>query len=159
MIRFTGRRMAAIAMACLAMAEHEVSAQLARGAGAVPSMTPANPQTAPILNANPYTNPYLNPFMNPYMAQFPTTSSNAALFFLAAQQANGGLGSGQLSGVRPSRTAVPAPVPRPAPRAEDDHDAPVPGGAARYFNRVYQTGSEYGRYYNRQGTYYRKNVH
>jgi len=158
MIRFTKRRMAAIAMSCLAMAGREVSAQLAPGAGAVPSMTSGNPQAAPMLNANPYTNPSLNPFLNPYMAQFPMTSGNAALFFLAAQQANGGIGSGQLSGVRPSRTAVPAPAPRPAPRAGDDHDAPVPGGAARYFNRFSQTGSEYGRYYNRQGTYYRKNV-
>ena len=54
------------------------------------------------------------PVHEPLHAQFPTTSSNAALFFLAAQQANGGLGSGQLSGVRPSRTAVPAPAPRTA---------------------------------------------
>src|SRR5690242_16903078 len=59
---------------------------------------------------NPYANPYANPFLNPYMTQVPV-QGNPALYFLAAQQQNGGIGSGRLSGTRPASapaTASPA---------------------------------------------------
>ena len=103
MIRFEGRWFVAIAVVCGVSAAREADAQLARGAGAGrgTGAAPASPLgTAPGLYANPYSNPYANPFLNPYIAQYPSTASNAALFFLAAQQATGGIGSGQLSGVR-----------------------------------------------------------
>ena len=56
-------------------------------------------------------NPYTNPFLNPYATQFPMSGSDAALSFLAAQQATGGLGSGRISGVRPSGREGAAAVP------------------------------------------------
>lgn len=96
--------------------------------------------------SNPYANPYANPFLNPYMTQG-QVNGNAALYFLAAQQANGGIGSGRISGVRPGpRVPVPAPAPPDDRRVTD-----IPGGtAARYFNRASQpTGAS--RYFHRAG--------
>src|SRR5258708_2845058 len=64
------------------------------------------------LNANPFMNPYANPFINPYMAAYGMQSQsqmapgNAALYFFAAQQMSGGIGSGRLSGTRPGPTAM-----------------------------------------------------
>jgi hypothetical protein len=43
--------------------------------------------------ANPYTNPMMNPFLNPYMTQLPTNQSSTLLYFMAAQQQRGGIGS------------------------------------------------------------------
>jgi hypothetical protein len=100
--------------------------------------------------ANPYANPYLNPFLNPYMAQYSTSPGNAALFFFAAQQANGGIGSGRLSGVRPVATSPARSAQARMARASD-----VPGaGAARYFNRGPQPGGGTDPRHNRVGRYY-----
>src|SRR5438045_2974575 len=54
--------------------------------------------------SNPYTNPAMNPFLNPYMTQVPTDRNSALFYFLAAQKQNGGIGSGQISGVHPRPT-------------------------------------------------------
>jgi hypothetical protein len=104
--------------------------------------------------ANPYTNPYANPFMNPYMTQYSTSPGNAALYFFAAQQANGGIGSGRLSGVRPGPGAATAPPPRDRP--DDARPPGVPSSVARYFQRGYQSAGT-GPHYNRQGRYYSQN--
>jgi hypothetical protein len=94
------------------------------------------------LNANPFMNPYMNPFMNPYMTQSQMPPGNAALYFIAAQQMNGGIGSGRLSGVRPGPAApgmAPGSIGKKAEEARQG-GANVPGaGAARYFNRTYPT--------------------
>ena len=94
-------------------------------------------------------NPYTNPFLNPYATQYPMTGSDAALSFLAAQQATGGLGSGRLSGVRPAgREGGGRRSPRPNTTA-------VPGAAAsRYFNRGLPAPGGSRGHYNRPGSYY-----
>jgi hypothetical protein len=89
----------------------------------------------------------INPFLNPYMAMFAQGNSananananaqNAAMFFLAAQSASGGLGSGQLSGVRPG-PGTPRAAGRAARAAQGGpvavRSSDIPGGgAARYF--------------------------
>jgi hypothetical protein len=43
--------------------------------------------------ANPYMNPAMNPYLNPYMTQVSTNQANALMYFMAAQQARGGIGS------------------------------------------------------------------
>jgi hypothetical protein len=103
------------------------------------------------LYANPYTVPALNPFMNPYAALYaPANPQNAALYFFAAQQSMGGIGSGQLSGTRP-RAQVAAASAVPADRRVSD----TPGsGAARYFNRPVRGGTVPNGHYNRFGSYY-----
>jgi hypothetical protein len=103
--------------------------------------------------ANPYAVPTLNPFLNPYAALYaPANPRDAALYFFAAQQSLGGIGSGQLSGVRPLTAAQPiAPSPVPADRRVSD----TPGaGAARYFNRPVRGGQIPNGHYNRFGSYY-----
>jgi hypothetical protein len=124
----------------------DASAQLARGAARTPPV--ARPQGA---FANPYMNPYTNPFLNPYATQYRMSGSDAAFSFLAAQQATGGLGSGQISGVRPSvggGTAALAPQGPPSTTA-------VPGAAAsRYFNRALPATAGPRGHYNRPNSAY-----
>lgn len=120
------------------------------GAGSSPGvLTPFGTGTG--LYANPYTNPYMNPFLNPYATQTPTSAGNAALYFMAAQQRNGGLGSGQLGGPKapaPGRgRRSPATPTEESPRGASN----TPGGSAsRYFNRTTPTSAGLGRYYNRR---------
>lgn len=100
---------------------------------------------------NPYMNPYTNPFLNPYATQYPMSGSDAALSFFAAQQATGGLGSGRLSGVRPSGREGAVAL---APRAPASTTA-VPGAAAsRYFNRSLPAPASPRGHYNRPSSYY-----
>jgi hypothetical protein len=108
--------------------------------------------------ANPYANPYLNPFLNPYMTQGAPIYGNPALYLFAAQGANGGIGSGQLSGVRHRpASAAPAQTPKEKRRASDTPG----GGASRYFNRGFAPSPRGGtsRYYNRQSRSFEGNVH
>lgn len=100
--------------------------------------------------ANPYLNPYLNPYMSPIATQQSMKPGNALLYMYAANSANGGLGSGRLSGTRgglPSR-AKPAEMPNSA--------AHPGGGASRYFNPSPSSVSS-GRYYNQRGRYFQNN--
>jgi|GEM_PF-5878822 len=119
--------------------------------GLISLAQPAEAQTAPStpssnnmgMYANPYTNPYANPFLNPFMTQMPA-NGNAALYFFAAQQANGGIGSGRLSGVRPAPAA-----PEPAASSDDRRLTDIPGGSAsRYFNRGPKSPTRVNHYYN-----------
>jgi hypothetical protein len=94
----------------------------------------------------------MNPFLNPYMTQQPI-NGNLAVYMFAAQQANGGIGSGRLSGTRPARPTAPA-APA-APSGDGRRASDIPGAnAARYFNREYQPPMVSGRYYTRQGRYF-----
>ena len=102
------RLVMAVSASAWAVWAADASAQLARGATRTSPMA----QT-PGAFTNPYMNPYTNPFLNPYATQYPMSGPDAALSFLAAQQATGGLGSGRLSGVRPSgREGRPPSLPR-----------------------------------------------
>jgi hypothetical protein len=104
------------------------------------------------MSGNPFAVPAMNPFLNPYASMYAASSpSNAALYFVAAQQSMGGIGSGQLSGTRPGPRRAEAPSPIPPDRRVSDTPG---GGAARYFNR-----SATNQHYNRYGNYYSANGH
>lgn len=140
----------ALALAAAALAARPAQAQ-AQAAG-----NPASGMSA--MYANPYANPYLNPFLNPYMTQT-QFSGNAALYLFAAQQSNGGIGSGRLSGVRPGPRPAPAATQSPA---EKRRATDTPGASAsRYFNRGFAPAANGGtsRFYNRQSRSYAGNVH
>lgn len=141
----------------------------------------ANPPSVGAMMANPYLNPYLNPYMNPAAAQRPMSGRDAAMYLYMANQANGGLGAGQISGVRPAPGAmrpgqVPAgqPAGRAQPRAgaatakgrgrmpvaEMPDSAAVPGaGAARFFNPGPARTNGAGRYFARPNGYFNNNGH
>jgi hypothetical protein len=140
------------------------------GGAAVSPTSPATGVTG--LYANPYMNPYVNPFLNPLMTQQPVSPGNAALYFFAAQQMTGGIGSGRISGSRPSPGTVPGAAGTPgrpgfapgrpgentangnAPAARNSSNQPA-AGAARYFNRDFPTTKPGpGRYYDRQTRYF-----
>jgi hypothetical protein len=118
----------------------------AAGAGAAPGMY-----------GNPYSVPSMNPFLNPYASMYaPASPSNAALYFFAAQQSMGGIGSGQISGTRPGPVAAESSSPIPSDRRVSD----TPGaGAARFFNRSVKGGGIPNQHYNRYGNYYSANGH
>jgi hypothetical protein len=104
--------------------------------------------------ANPYMNPYMNPYLNPLATQQPMTAQNAMLYMYMANQANGGLGSGRLSGTRGgAATAAKSRV------AEMPYTAHPGGGAARYFNPGPRAANGAGRYYNQSGRYFQNNGH
>src|SRR5260221_694055 len=63
------------------------------------------------MSGNPFLNPYANPLINPALNQQQSmTPANAALYFFAAQQATGGIGSGRMSGARPGPGLPPQPM-------------------------------------------------
>jgi hypothetical protein len=162
MRRRAARRLGlAIAVACVAIAPQGAMAQLGRGAAA--GIQAPSSAMMPGLYANPYTNPYLNPFLNPYMASFTQADPrDAALYFFVAQQAAGGIGSGQLSGVRPGPASARASATAARPQAEPSpvRTSDIPGaGAAHYFGRSYRPSAGTDRYYNRQGRYYSSRGH
>ncbi len=103
--------------------------------------------------ANPFATPYANPFMNPFAAalsQQPLDTGTMALYFMAARQAGGGVGTGIPSGTR----QAPGGLSKERRLADDKHPtgSNVPGAlASRYFNRT-TTAITPGasRYYNRQ---------
>jgi hypothetical protein len=109
------------------------------------------------MTGNPYAVPSMNPFLNPYASMYaPASPTNAALYFFAAQQSMGGIGSGQISGTRPGPASAPARSPIPDDRRVSD----TPGaGAARYFNRSVKGGGIPNHHYSRYGNYYSANGH
>ena len=147
MIRNRNRGWAVIALGWALGIPAGVSGQMAP----VPprSSSPTVPPAA--ILANPYLNPYLNPYMNPSATLQPMTPGNAALFLYSAQAANGGFGSGRLSGSRPE----PAQQARPS---EMPYSSSTPGaGASRYFNPGPVNVNGAGRYYNRRSRYFQNN--
>ncbi|GIW87566.1 MAG: hypothetical protein KatS3mg108_1890 [Isosphaeraceae bacterium] len=84
-----------------------------------------------------YLNPAMNPYLNPYLTTTTMTPDAALLYLLAAQNARGGIGSGQLSGVRAVEAGRSA-------RADDPGTSAVPpSGYRRYFQRgLGATGGE-----------------
>lgn len=148
MMRDPGRSVRALALVAAIVACSEANAQY--GAGASGTQAPNAG-----MYANPYMNPYLNPYLNPYATNQQMSPGSAALYFFSAQASMGGIGSGQLSGVRPG--------PRTPGRGEADAGSKpkderrevrgVPSSAARYFMRGPQRSANPS-FYNRQGRYY-----
>lgn len=118
-----------------------------------------SPYTSPY--ANPFANPTFNPYLNPYMTAVPVEPEAALLYFLAAQRASGGIGSGRPSGVRAAQegtdrrygasSTTPATAgagvrgPALMPRS-----VAAPGsGAERYFGRLPDRGGAAADYYSR----------
>ena len=108
----------------------------------------AMPPTA--MMANPYLNPYMNPYLNPLATQQPMNAQNAILYMYMANSANGGLGSGRISGTRGGAAAKPK-------AAEMPYTAHPGGGAARFFNPGPVNSGGAGRYYNQRGRYFQNN--
>ena len=96
---------------------------------------------------------FANPFLNPYAAalsQQPLDTGTMAMYFLAARQASGGIGTGVPSGTRPGSVRSTSKDRNSADvtRAEGSN---VPGAmASRYFNRTTPVYQGTKRYYNRQ---------
>src|SRR4051812_25143008 len=137
-----------------------VQAQASRGRG--PATTGVNANTAaPGFYGNPYAVPTMNPFLNPYASLYaPASPQNAALYFFAAQQSMGGIGSGQMSGTRPRPGTGTAPAAAASPTPSDRRVSDTPGaGASRYFNRNVRGGYIPDGHYNRYGNYYSANGH
>ncbi len=110
---------------------------------------------------NPYANPMLNPLTNPYMTQTGISSGNAALYFIAAQQMGGGIGSGKLGGPNASRGQTPASA-AAASKANENGTRPTgantPGAtASRYFGRTTPKSAGTSQYYARQSRYFPNN--
>lgn len=120
------------------------------GAGAAGGLPPNG-----AMFGNPYMNPYLNPYLNPYATTQQMSPGNAGLYFFSAQAAMGGIGSGQISGVRPGpRTPGRGEAEAGAKPTEERREVRgVPASAARYFMRGPQR-SPSPSFYNRQGRYY-----
>jgi len=113
-----------------------------------PTQGPAMPPAAML--ANPYLNPYLNPYMNPAATLQPMSPNNALLYLYAANSANGGIGSGRMSGSRPQAA-------RPRVAELPNSVAHPGGGAARFFNPGPVNVNGAGRYYNVRSRYFNNN--
>ena len=119
----------------------EASAQLGprcRGGALVDAGQPAD---RPILNGQSVHEPLSEPVHEPLHApsQPTTPEQRRALYFFAAQQANGGIGSGRLSGARPvadGRGAGAAGAEAPRSLGRRSTTTAGAGGASRYFSRV-----------------------
>lgn len=111
-----------VGLACLAL-----GSSVARGQAVAAPPGSAPRGTAAALAAQA-SNPYLNPALNPNLLQQPGGRDLMWLSFLSANDVNGGLGSGRISGSRGdsalrARSGFPPELTRPA------------AGASRYFNR------------------------
>jgi hypothetical protein len=83
----------------------------------------------------------------------PASARQMGLMTLAAQAQMTGIGSGQLSGVRPGASSGGRTRQQAIPKARGS--ASTPGGlAARYFNRTTGVGRQRQSYYNRQNPYF-----
>ncbi|ODT99442.1 MAG: hypothetical protein ABS79_04510 [Planctomycetes bacterium SCN 63-9] len=128
----------------------------------VPMMT-TNGQTSPV---NPFialSNPFYNPSMTGSSNGFGMTNQQLGMLMLTTPGRNGGLGSGQLSGVRPNPNAPKATPGRGQAMASADRDPspvrratqPAGGSASRYFGRSSPTQLSIPRgRFNRQTGYY-----
>jgi hypothetical protein len=143
--------------ASVVIGSREASAQFAP-----PPPSPSSSMSGMAMMGNPYLNPYMNPYLNqglyPGLKQQPITGGNALLFLYAAQSANGGIGSGRISGTRPDPTAPVGARARRSRAGEMSALTGVPGaGAAKYFNPGGVNGPGSGRYYNQRGRYFMNN--
>jgi hypothetical protein len=116
----------------LAWASSEAAAQLNPQANAPTASTTGG------YVQSPYANPYMNTLFNPFSANASMDKTAIGYYAFQMQQANGGLGSGQLSGVRPGRKLGAADANRAGALGADrmggeDADRGVPTGLGRTF--------------------------
>jgi hypothetical protein len=112
---------------------------------------------------NPFFNPALNPGLYGMTGSKPLSAGDAAFYLYSANAANGGLGSGRLSGTRPFPSSAAAQNPRgkggkPAKAAEMPLSTMQPGGgASKFFNPGPVNVNGAGRYYSRRNPYFQNN--
>lgn len=114
-----------------------LAGSLLAGLGASASLAGEAAAPSPTTAANPFANPAMNPYLNPYMTMQPITPQASLLYFMAAQRATGGIGSGRLSGSRPESVPKGADERPASPRGATRRDPA--GAAAGYFHRGYST--------------------
>lgn len=146
MIHRPRRWVGALTLVVATVACAETRAQSGTGAGGTQSATMG-------VFANPYMNPYVNPYLNPYATQQRMSPGDAAMYFFGAQAAMGGIGSGQLSGVRPGPRTPGQKQVDSRPKDDARQVRGVPSSVARYFQRGPQK-PESASFYNRQGRYH-----
>jgi hypothetical protein len=145
------------------------------GMGLMPMMSAMNPSASPSptdaaalgmqspgagLGMNPMNGVFMNPMAAPYLLGYPmSTNQIGAMMMMNQMGANGGLGSGQLSGVRPGANQARSRVNQPP--AKTKSTTKTPGGlASRYFNRTVSVNRPANvnripqNYYTRQNRYY-----
>lgn len=138
-----------LAVAGLGGPSDEARAQAPPVAGATGSATTRGPG----FGANPFTSPYANPYMNPLMTQQQMSPEQAALYFLAARQSSGGVGSGKLGG---PNSVLGAPAGEAGARRPGRSNAPG-ARASTFFNRSGPRTAGTSSYYNRQTKHFPEN--
>lgn len=111
------------------------------------------------LGMNPMNNAFMNPMAAPYLLGYPMSTNQIGAMMLMNQMGSSGLGSGQMSGVRPGAGQNGART-RQA-QAKPRGTTATPGGlASRYFNRTVSVNRPKNvsripqNYYARQNRYY-----
>jgi hypothetical protein len=100
-----------------------------------------------------FSNPMAGPML--YGTNYPMTPRQAGLLMLAGQAQMSGIGSGQLSGVRPSPGGTSKGLTARQSAAKPRGSASTPGGlAARYFHRNAPLTRYPQSYYTRQNRYF-----
>jgi hypothetical protein len=145
------------------------------GMGLMPMMSAMNPSASPSptdaaalgmqspstgLGMNPMNGVFMNPMAAPYLLGYPmSTNQIGAMMMMNQMGATTGLGSGQLSGVRPGVNQGRSRVKQPP--AKTKGTTTTPGGlASRYFNRTVSVNRPANvnripqNYYTRQNRYY-----
>jgi hypothetical protein len=111
------------------------------------------------LGMNPMNAVFMNPMAAPYLLGYPMSSNQIGAMMMMNQMGASGLGSGQLSGVRPGVNQARSRVKQPP--AKTKSTTTTPGGlASRYFNRTVSVNRPANvnripqNYYTRQNRYY-----
>jgi hypothetical protein len=134
---------------------------LSRTDAAALNMTPQSATGFGVMN--PSTNIFANPFAAPMVygsmagSPYGMTQRQAGLMMLAgsSQAMLGGVGSGQLSGVRPGSRGQAKGQTTQRTAARTPGTSSTPGGlAARYFNRTAPSSRYPQSFYNRQTRYF-----
>ncbi len=99
-MKTTRSRRWALAAAVTGLAGWCSASQAQLGPGTGPG--PGGPQAGQASVIPVYANPALNPYLSPYASPFQTGNPDFLLYMYAANQRNGGIGSGVISGTRPA---------------------------------------------------------
>jgi len=113
------------------------------------------------IGVNGMNSVFRNPMAAPYLfgSVYPMSPGQIGTMMLANQAGLTGIGSGQLSGVRPGAGAARGRPGQP-PAAKPRGSTATPGGlAARYFNRTAHVVRYPQSYYNRQTRYFPQVAH
>jgi hypothetical protein len=103
---------------------------------------------------------FMNPMAAPYMLGYPMSTTQIGGMMMMNQMQNGGIGSGQISGVRPAAGQQRGRTKQQVPTKARGTTATPGGLAARYFNRTVSVNRPANvsripqNYYTRQNRYY-----